>query len=98
MKVSKLFVMKLSVLLVLTAASTVFAQQSLKKLVAVEEFENKAGAASNWKIGTGMADMLTDALIHSGNFIVLERQAVQSVLAEQDFAASGTDYPGRFSR
>jgi curli biogenesis system outer membrane secretion channel CsgG len=63
--------------------------QGLKKLVAVEQFENKAGVASSFNLGTGMADMLTDALIQSGNFIVLERQAVESVLAEQDFAASG---------
>ena len=78
----------------LIIASALVAQQAmgaqaLKKLVAVEQFENKAGAASHFNLGTGMADMLTDALIQSGNFIVLERQAVESVLAEQDFAASG---------
>lgn len=89
MKIFKLlFVSQLCVLFI--SLPTVFSQQqALKKLVAVEEFKNKAGAESSWKIGTGMADMLTDALIQSGNFIVLERQAVQSVLAEQDFAASG---------
>ena len=87
MKVLKVLSATLCALLIFM--SPVFAQNALKKLVAVEEFENKAGAASTWKIGTGMADMLTDALIQSGNFIVLERQAIQSVIAEQDFAASG---------
>lgn len=63
--------------------------QALKKLVAVETFENKAGAGSEWEIGNGMADMLTDALIQSGKCIVMERQAMESVIQEQDFAASG---------
>lgn len=71
------------------AVHPAYAATALKKLVAVESFENKAGAASSWEIGDGMADMLTDALIQSGNFIVLERQALESVLQEQDFAASG---------
>ncbi len=65
------------------------ATKALKKLVAVETFENKAGAGSQWNLGNGMADMLTDALVQSGHFKVMERQAVQSVLKEQDFAASG---------
>ncbi len=65
------------------------APRSLRKLVAVERFDNKAGAVADWEIGTGMADMLTDALIQSGEYKVMERQAVESVLKEQDFAASG---------
>ncbi len=65
------------------------APRALKKLVAVEQFDNKSGAVGNWKIGTGMADMLTDSLIQSGEYKVMERQAVESVLKEQDFAASG---------
>lgn len=61
----------------------------LKKLVAVDVFENKAGFGSEHQLGTGMADMLTDSLMQSGFFKVMERQAVESVLTEQDFAASG---------
>lgn len=76
-------------LMVLVVGYPAMGAQALKKLVAVEQFENKAGAASHFNLGTGMADMLTDALIQSGNFIVLERQAVEAVLQEQDFAASG---------
>jgi hypothetical protein len=37
----------------------------------------------------GMADQLTDALMQSGQFIVLERQTLGDVMAEQDLAASG---------
>ena len=60
-----------------------------KKTVAVMDFENKAGAASEFRIGSGMAEMLTTSLINSGRFIVVERQAIQDVLTEQDFGASG---------
>ncbi len=61
---------------------------ALKKTIAVADFENKTNAAGAWKIGTGMADMLTDSLIQSGQFIVLERQALNAVLAEQNLASS----------
>jgi curli biogenesis system outer membrane secretion channel CsgG len=60
-----------------------------KKTIAVMDFENKAGAASNFRIGSGMAEMLTTSLVNSGRFIVVERQAIQDVLTEQDFGASG---------
>jgi curli biogenesis system outer membrane secretion channel CsgG len=41
------------------------------------------------QIGNGMADMLSDALLQSNRFIVLDRQAIQDVLQEQDLAAGG---------
>jgi curli biogenesis system outer membrane secretion channel CsgG len=36
-----------------------------------------------------MADMLSDALLQSNRFIVLDRQALQDVLQEHDLAAGG---------
>ena len=60
--------------------------------IAVARFENKAGNQGRWwnpSIGDGMADMLTTALFQSGRFIVLERSAIDDVLAEQDLIASG---------
>jgi len=60
--------------------------------IAVARFENKAGSTGNWwnpSIGDGMADMLTTALFNSGRFIVLERQALDDVMSEQDLGASG---------
>jgi len=60
--------------------------------IAVARFENKAGSTGNWwnpSIGDGMADMLTTALFNSGRFIVLEREAIDDVLSEQDLGASG---------
>ena len=61
----------------------------LKKTVAVSRFENKAGIASELKMGSGMADMLADALIQSGKFVVLERQTLSDITGEQNLAASG---------
>lgn len=84
MKASKIF-------LFLFGFSIIFSGQSfagVKKVVAVADFENKANYGSYFTIGTGMADMLTDALIQSGQFIVLERQALDAVMAEQNLAAS----------
>ncbi len=63
--------------------------QAPKKVVAVAEFENKANYRGQLNLGYGMADMLTDALIKSGRFIVLERQGLDAVMAEQNLAASG---------
>ncbi len=60
--------------------------------IAVARFENKAGNTGGWynpSIGDGMADMLTTALFNSGHFIVLERQALDDVMSEQDLGASG---------
>lgn len=64
-------------------------QAGPKKTIAVMAFENKAGVSAQINLGEGMAEMLTTALINSGRFIVVERQAITDVLAEQDFGASG---------
>lgn len=61
----------------------------LKKTIAVSRFENKADSAGQLSLGTGMADQLADALIQSGKFVVIERQTLEDVVAEQDIAASG---------
>ncbi len=61
----------------------------LKKTVAVSRFENKSSWRGQWALDRGMADQLTEALVQSGKFVVLERQTLEDVLAEQDLAASG---------
>jgi curli biogenesis system outer membrane secretion channel CsgG len=75
----------LSVVLV---ASSAFGA-SLKKTVAVSRFENKTSWSGQIRLDDGMADQLTDALMKSGEFMVLERQTLGDVVAEQDLAASG---------
>jgi curli biogenesis system outer membrane secretion channel CsgG len=69
--------------------------EGLRKVVAVKDFEQKFSGSgvtsSNSKIdlGRGMSEQLTNALVKSGQFIVLERQKLSSVIEEQDMAASG---------
>lgn len=61
-----------------------------KKRVAVTKFDNKVtGTYGSWNIGEGMAEQLTTALIKTGRFVVVERQALQDVLGEQELGQSG---------
>src|SRR3990167_6751512 len=60
-----------------------------KKTVAVSRFENSTDTAGQAAVGAAMADQLADALIQSGKFVVIERQTLEDVIAEQDIAASG---------
>ncbi len=61
-----------------------------KARIAVARFRDKTGKGQ-WTgaMGDGMADMLTTILFNTNRFIVLERQAVQDVLQEQNLGASG---------
>ena len=61
-----------------------------KARIAVSRFTNKTGGGW-WSgaIGDGMADMLATSLFNTNRFIVLERQAVQDVIQEQNLGASG---------
>jgi curli biogenesis system outer membrane secretion channel CsgG len=61
----------------------------LKKVVAVSRFENKSGDTSETALGDNMADQLSDALVQSGEFIVVERKTLDDVQDEQKLAASG---------
>ena len=66
-----------------------------KARLAVARFSDKTG--KGWytgEIGDGIVDMLTTALFNTNRYIVLERQILQDVLAEQDLGASGRIQPG----
>lgn len=58
----------------------------------------KGGWSGSWmgmwgyefrQIGDGMRDMLTTALFNTNRFIVLEREQLDEIMAEQDLAAAG---------
>jgi len=79
--------------LVLLAISTAPAQQ--KKRVAVFNFDYGTVHASvysifgsNVDVGKGVADLLVDRLVKNGNYSVIERKALDKVLAEQNFSNS----------
>ncbi|MBW1852093.1 MAG: hypothetical protein JRJ15_11805 [Deltaproteobacteria bacterium] len=71
---------------------------SLKKIVAVSRFENKTKWRGQWQLDRGMTDQLTDALIQSGKFVVMERETLNDVLGEQDLAASGRAQKSKSAR
>ncbi|MBW1982392.1 MAG: hypothetical protein JRJ12_14345 [Deltaproteobacteria bacterium] len=59
-----------------------------KARVALGDFQVKAAGATA-VIGDGLREMLLTALFNSNRFIILERQAIQDVMLEQDLSASG---------
>ena len=85
---------KLAFLLFLigSAVPPVWAQ---KKRVAVMDFEYgtvqggvSAIFGTNVDIGKGIADLLVDRLVRDGTYSVIERKALQKLLAEQNFSNS----------
>jgi curli biogenesis system outer membrane secretion channel CsgG len=68
---------------------------SQKKRVAVLDFEYgtvQGGVSAifgqNVDIGKGIADLLVDRLVRDGTYSVIERKAIQKILAEQNFSNS----------
>jgi len=60
--------------------------------IAVTAFENKVKTpwwGPSWKIGDGLAEMLTTELSKTGQFIVVERQALGDIVKEQELGQSG---------
>jgi curli biogenesis system outer membrane secretion channel CsgG len=58
----------------------------------VTAFENKVKTpwwGPSWKIGDGLAEMLTSELSKTGQFIVVERQALGDIVKEQELGQSG---------
>jgi len=64
-----------------------------KARIAVAEFDVKAAKAGG-EIGSGLREMLVTALMNSNRFRVVERQALDHVMQEQELAASGAAQPG----
>jgi curli biogenesis system outer membrane secretion channel CsgG len=56
--------------------------------VAIADFDVKAAKATG-QIGSGLREMLLTALINSNRFRVVERQALNAVMQEQELSASG---------
>ena len=75
-----------------------YRKAQFRKIIAVSRFENRTTAAGQINLGSGMSDQLTNALVQSDNFIVLERQGLSDVLREQDFARSGRAAQSTVSR
>ena len=84
----------------LAFASTSAAQQPQKKRVAVFNFEYGTVHSSvayifgtDVDVGKGIADLLVEDLVKSGVYSVIERKALDKVLAEQNFSNSNRADP-----
>ena len=68
-----------------------------KKRIVVFNFEDKTDHTWHWwggqQVGHGMADMLTTALVKSGNYRVFERAEIDKVMQEQALGQSGVVSP-----
>ncbi len=80
-------------LLVVLMATPAFAQG--KKRVAVLDFDYATVMSSvaavfggNQDVGKGIADLLVQQLVNSGTYSVIERKAIDKILAEQNFSNS----------
>jgi len=85
---------KYSGLLILAVFASVAAAAD-KPVMAVAEFKNTTGAAW-WRGGVGweLTDMLTNELVSTKAFKMVERKQLAAVLTEQNLAASGRVAPG----
>ncbi len=63
--------------------------KGLKHAIGCKEFENEAGWRGEWDLGRNLTTMLESALYDSGRFIIVEREKLKDVIAEQDLITSG---------
>ncbi len=82
-------------LLLLLVLLTSFASAQKKKRVAILDFDYgtvrtdvAAIFGSDQDVGKGIADMLVDRLVNDGTYSVIERKALDKILAEQNFSNS----------
>ena len=82
---------KLVMVLIALAVAVSPALAGNKKRIAVMDFEDKAqGQHGGWhNPGKGMTDMLVTALTKSGKYSVIEREALEKVMKEQQIGATG---------
>jgi len=62
----------------------------VKPSVAVFKFDNRAPFPLEWDLGDGMKEMLTDALVTSERYRVIERLEIDSVMRELKFQYTGS--------
>ncbi|MFH0954299.1 MAG: CsgG/HfaB family protein [Verrucomicrobiota bacterium] len=63
--------------------------KGLKHAIGCKDFENQAGWHGEWELGHNLSTMLESALYDTGRFVVVEREKLKDVIAEQDLVASG---------
>jgi len=87
----KIFLLSLTIAVCMFFAGTGYAQS--KPTITVYGFDVKASSGfwhdAKWDIGTGMGEMLVDALVNTGKFNVVERLNIGDITFEQDLVDQG---------
>lgn len=86
----------ITLIIMILACSFMMGQGDQRKRIAVLDFdfssiENWWGG--HWDIGKGVSDIIVNDLVNDGTFRVVERRALESVLAEQNFSNSDRANP-----
>ena len=85
------------ILLILLTVGMAKDEKGIKKRIAVFSFDDKTEHRVRWwtgqPVGEGMADMLTTSLVKSGSYMVLERQELNQIMAEQNLGQGGDVTP-----
>jgi curli biogenesis system outer membrane secretion channel CsgG len=91
-------------ILIATLLTSVLSAQD-KKRVAVMNFDYGTVSTyvaqifgTNQDIGKGIADMLVDRLVNDGKYSVIERKALDKLIAEQNFSNSDRADPSSAAR
>ncbi|MBN2301375.1 MAG: hypothetical protein JXN60_02535 [Lentisphaerae bacterium] len=61
----------------------------LKHAIGCKGFENESGWSGSWELGNNLTVMLESALFDTGRFVIVEREQLKDVIAEQDLIAGG---------
>jgi curli biogenesis system outer membrane secretion channel CsgG len=84
------------------AANAAFSQDQRKKRIAIFDFDYAtvhSGVAAIFgqdvDVGRGVSDLLVSALVKYGTYSVIERNALNKILAEQNFSNSDRAEPPR---
>mgnify|MGYP001155752287 CR=1 FL=1 len=69
----------------LTTSPKPLPESAIPPVVAVSQFENRSNFSGQWKLGSGMSDLLVSELVNSKNFIVVEREYLGTCLMKSGF-------------
>lgn len=69
--------------------------KGLKQAIGCKKFDNEAGWHGEWELGDNLSIMLESALYDTGRFVIVEREKLTDVIAEQDLVASGRAAPAK---
>lgn len=85
------------VLLLICLSTKAQDSPTVKKRVAVFAFKDETDFGGGWgrykTVGEGLSDMLTTELVQAGQFRIIEREELESLLAEQDLGTQGVVTP-----